>query len=107
GSASINYMTGKIAAFIAEETSSYIMPDEIMSRMYDPALGRFWQADPLADKFHPTSPYNYAFNNPINIVDPDGRSGEAIIDEKNKTVTVRMKFIFYGTGANDDNMNAA
>lgn len=41
--------------------------------MYDPALGRWWHVDPLAHKFPYASPYNFVLNNPINLVDPDGR----------------------------------
>ncbi|MCA6431738.1 MAG: hypothetical protein IM613_20090, partial [Cytophagales bacterium] len=41
-------------------------------RMYDPALGRFWQVDPLADFFSGINPYSFAFDNPISYNDPDG-----------------------------------
>ncbi len=39
------------------------------ARFYDPALGRWHSPDPLS-QFH--SPYNYAGNNPINMIDPSG-----------------------------------
>jgi len=43
-------------------------------RAYDPALGRWWQIDPLADQEDLVNwtPYNYSFNNPVRFNDPLG-----------------------------------
>ena len=43
------------------------------ARQYSPALRRWMTPDPLSEKYYGTSPYAFCNNNPVNLVDPDGR----------------------------------
>lgn len=42
------------------------------ARMMDPQVGRWWGIDVMAESMTRFTPYNFAFNNPMVYVDPDG-----------------------------------
>jgi len=71
-----------------EETGNYYYG----ARYYDPKFSIWLSVDPLAGKYPGWSPYNYVLQNPVKLVDPDGKgptdhwilndSGKLILDER-------------------------
>lgn len=43
------------------------------ARQYSASTGRWLSMDPLSEKYYSVSPYTFCANNPVNLVDPDGR----------------------------------
>ena len=55
------------------------------ARQYNPITARWDRMDPLAEKYYGLSPYVYCMNNPVMLVDPDGKEIEdGSIKEWNK-----------------------
>ena len=71
----------------------YLSPDPCnlyppQARHYNSDLSIWLSVDPMSDKYPSTSPYTYCGNNPVRLVDPDGREYIPVGDEEAKAAAV-------------------
>ena len=88
--------------FTGKERDDETSYDYFGARYYDSRIGRWGQVEPLLNKYLNTTPYNYSFNRPTVVIDPNGMSGEPVLDRTNRTVTVTSNIIFYGDDGSSD-----
>ena len=66
------------------------------ARHYDATLGRWFVEDPLAEKYYAWSPYNYCINDPVKLIDPNGKTPDTVWDVFN---------VILGTKSFSDNVS--
>jgi RHS repeat-associated protein len=65
------------------------------ARMYDAQVGRWFTVDPKANKYFSWTPYNYVANNPIKLIDQDGKEW---VDAKGNLIYKNGAYTEYATG---------
>jgi len=77
------------------------------ARYYDSGLSIWLSVDPMSDKYLSMSPYNYCANNPVILVDPDGRKvilTGSNTDEAVKQINSQTSW-FFGVHLGEDGQN--
>jgi RHS repeat-associated protein len=88
GSVMFHRFTGEVVTVVEDDTlyGEYSLQPEAVSRWLSP--------DPLGAKFPNWSPYNYAMNNPVLFIDPDGREVIAPSQASKNLVLQSMNTMF-------------
>ena len=64
----------------------------LTANSYSSDLSVWLSVDPQAAKYPSLSPYTYCADNPVKLVDPDGEDYEVLIDNSNKTITIKTTY---------------
>ena len=78
--------------FSAKERDSETGLSYFGSRYYSSDLSIWLSVDPMSDKYPSLSPYTYCADNPVGLVDPNGEDYEVLIDNSNKTITIKATY---------------
>ena len=85
--------------FAGEEQEKSSGLYDFEARLDNTLLGRLTTMDPMAEKYNDVSPYAYCAGNPVDLVDPDGRSTNVRYDPDIK------KYKVVGGDAEDNDLS--
>ena len=84
--------------FNGKEADSEAQTQDYGFRIYNPRLGKFLSVDPLTKLYPELTPFQFASNNPIWMIDYDGLEGKPYTDQWNE-LTSSEKQILLNTPA--------
>ena len=76
--------------FTGKERDKNTGYDYFGARYYMSKIARWTSIDPLLEKHYDYSPYNYVLNNPLGMIDPDGRQEEPNDDRPEWEVAIQI-----------------
>ena len=93
-SANVNGVASKLKQFQGQEFTDDLGLNvyEWKYRISDPAIGRFWQIDPLAEKYNWMTTYQFSSNQPIHAPELEGLENS---DDLNKKMLKRVPNILF------------
>ena len=90
------YSNMELYTFTGKEQDSETGYGYFGARYMDHELMAMWlSVDPMADKYPGISPYAYCSWNPIKLIDPDGRDGVVVVNQRKKEIVVKVNLVFY------------